>query len=176
MPSIPLIVVWFAVLCGYLPYSLGFAFLNPLIVIAYGFLGLLVAANVPHPRYAAIAAAATTLLALAVVNITSGIPHLVLPATSIILASIALSVASTLAGSGLRSRWLSQGLDEDRVRLYLRLLFAAFALLVYGNGYLPLDAKIWLAEHTTNNDLLIFAMVSIALFVGTWRMTNEARR
>ena len=49
MPGIPLLVVWVALLCGYIPYSMGFAFLNPVVVIAYGFLSLLIGATVTRP-------------------------------------------------------------------------------------------------------------------------------
>ncbi len=172
MPSIPLTVVWFAVLCGYLPYSLGFAFLNPIILTGMGFLGLLVSANVPATRIAILSSIATTTLAILMVNLTSGIPHLVLPSTSILLSSWLLSASSVLAATGIRALLLRRGYDEPQVRLILRLAFATLALAWYLNSWLPYDAKMWLASHTTNNDLIIFAMVSSAVFMGTWRLTR----
>ncbi len=174
MPTIPLIVVWFAVLSGYLPYSMGFAFLNPMLVIAYGFLSLLIAANVTNPKHAMLASALTTLLALLTVNATSGIPHLVLPATTIILASLLLSATGTLATAGIRSLLLARGKHEDQIRTYLRLGFAVLAILAYNNSYLPYDTKMWLAERTTNSDLIRFALLTSILFLAIWRSTSRS--
>ena len=174
MPTIPLIVVWFAVLAGYLPYNMGFAFLNPMLIISYGFLSLLIAANVPNPRHAFLASAATTLLALITVNITSGIPHLVLPALTIILCSLLLSAAGTLATAGIRSLLLAKGKDEDQIRTYLRINFAVFAVLLYNNSYLPYEAKMWLAERTTNHDLIRFSLVTSILLLAIWRTTSRS--
>ena len=173
MPSIPLVFVWFAVLSGYLPYTMGYAFLNPMLIIGYGFLSLLIAANVPNVKHAIAASAATTLLALITVNLTSGIPHLVLPATTIILCSLLLSAAGTLATAGVRSLLLARGKDEDQIRTYLRIAFAVVAVLLYNNSYLPYDTKMWLAERTTNEDLIRFALVTAILFLAIWRTTKS---
>ena len=175
MPTIPLIVVWFAVLSGYLPYNMGYAFLNPMLVIAYGFLSLLIAANVPSPKHAILASAATTLLALMTVNATSGIPHLVLPAATIILCSLLLSATGTLATAGIRSLLLARGKHEDQIRTYLRLAFAVLAILIYNNSYLPYDTKLWLAERTTNQHLIRFALVTSIFFLAIWRTTSTQK-
>ncbi len=174
MPTIPLIVVWFAVLSGYLPYNMGFAFLNPMLIIAYGFLSLLIAANVPNPKHASAASAATTLLALLTVNISSGIPHLVLPALTIILCSLLLSAAGTLATAGIRSLLLARGKHEDQIRTYLRIAFAVLAVLLYNNSYLPYEIKMWLAERTTNAHLIRFSLVTSILFLAIWRTTSTS--
>lgn len=172
MPGIPLLVVWVAVLCGYIPYSMGFAFLNPVIVIAYGFLSLLIGATVTRPGWVAAASIFTTLLALVTTNATSGVLHLVLPSWGVLAASIWLSLCGALLTEGLRNSLLRQGRDEEQIRNWLRMLFAALALLVYFNGLLPYDIKMWLAERTTNEHLIRFALVSGAIFVGIWRMTR----
>jgi hypothetical protein len=176
MPTIPLIVVWFAVLSGYLPYNMGFAFLNPMLIIAYGFLSLLIAANVPNVKHAIAASATTTLLALLTVNATSGIPHLVLPALTIILSSHLLSATGTLATAGIRSLLLARGKHEDQIRTYLRINFAVFAVLLYNNSYLPYETKMWLAERTTNEDLIRFALFTSILFLAIWRTTSRSIR
>jgi len=173
MPSFPLIFVWFALMCGYLPYSMGYAFLNPLILISYGLLGLLIGANVTNPRNAITASAATTLLAITTVNVTSGIPRLVLPSVSILAASLALSTTSILATTGLRQRWTRQGHDESKIRLRLRLAFAALALALYFNSYLPYAWKMWLAARTTNPDLIQFAVITSVLLTATWFFTSH---
>jgi hypothetical protein len=157
MPQLPLVVVWFAVLSGYIPYTMGYAFLNPIVVTAYGLLGWLVAANVARLTVAMAGATGTTVLALAVVNLTSGTPHLVLPPPLILAGSFSLSVTSALAASRLPSR-------------NARWLFAGLAVLFYFNGALPYDVKMWVSEHTTNQDLLIFSVILNLIFVGTWRV------
>lgn len=172
MPGIPLLVVWVAVLCGYIPYSMGFAFLNPVIVIAYGFLSLLIGATVTRPSWVAAASLLTTLLALITTNATSGVLHLVLPSWGVLAASIWLSLSGALLTEGLRNWLLRQGRHEEQIRNWLRILFAALALLVYCNGLLPYDWKMWLAERTTSEHLIRFALVSGAIFVGIWRMTR----
>lgn len=172
MPGIPLIFVWFAVLCGYLPYSMGYAFLNPMVIISYGFLGWLIGANVSSIPWAMAASMATTLLAIVMVNLSSGILHLVIPSLSVIGASLWLSVTGVMATGGLRAFGLRQGLHEESIRGRLRLGFAALATLAYFNSYLPFEWKMWLASRTTNPDLIGFALVWGALFVGTWRLTR----
>lgn len=172
MPSIPLIVVWFSVLSVYLPYNMGFAFLNPIVLTAYGFLGWLTGANLPDWRKAFLASAVTTLAAILLVNLSSGIPHLVLPAIGILLSSLTLSASSALATSGIRAALHRRGLPEDAIRLRLRLGFAAFAVALYFNGLLPYSTKMWIAERTTNPDLIFFSAIASAVFVGTWRLTR----
>ncbi len=157
MPQLPLVVVWFAVLSGYIPYTMGYAFLNPIVITAYGLLGWLVAANLQRLSLAIAGALATTLLALAVVNLTSGNPHLVLPSPMILAGSFCLSVSSALASSRLASRTA-------------RWLFAAAAVLFYFNGALPYQTKLWISEHTTNQDLIMVSTVLSLIFVGTWRL------
>lgn len=172
MPGIPLLVVWVALLCGYIPYSMGFAFLNPVVVIAYGFLSLLIGATVTRPGWVLTASLTTTLLALITVNATSGMMQIVLPSWGVLAASIWLSCSGALLTGGLRNWLLRHGRNEEQIRNWLRLLFAALALIVYFNGLLPYDWKMWLAERTTNEHLIRFAFVCGAIFVGIWRMTR----
>lgn len=174
MPSIPLAVVWFAVLAGYLPYSMGYAFLNPLILIGYGLLGWLIGANLSTARPAIAAGMLTTLLAILMVNISSGIPHLVLPSASILFSSLLLTVSSVLATSALRRRWLAGGMAEDRIQFILRAAFAAAAVLLYLNGYLHYDVKIWIAAHTTNRDLVAFSLATSAILLTLSRFFSNA--
>lgn len=170
MPSIPLIFVWFAVLSGYMPYSMGYSFLNPLILIGYGLLGWLIGANVPRVWVAISAGIATTLLALLVVHLVSGNLQIVMPATGILISNLALTITSVLATSGLRRRWLKQGMEESRIQLILRGIFVVMAIPLYANGYFPIDWKIWLAEHTTDPDLVQFAAAVSLVFLGLWRI------
>jgi hypothetical protein len=114
------------------------------------------------------------LLALITVDITSGIPHLVLPALTIILCSLLLSATGTLATAGIRSLLLAKGKDEDQIRTYLRINFAVFAVLLYNNSYLPYDVKMWLAERTTNHDLIRFSLVTSILLLAIWRTTSRS--
>lgn len=175
MPSIPLAVVWLAILCGYLPYTMGYAFLNPIVLIGYGALGLLIGANIPTPKPAIAASLLTTTLAIAVVNLTSGIPHLVLPSPGILLATATLSLTTVLAATGLRHFWRRRNLDEDQIRLRLRLAFAALALAVYLNGYLPYNAKMWIAARTTNPDLIQFALLASAACTALWFIAKSVQ-
>ncbi len=114
------------------------------------------------------------MLALITVDITSGIPHLVLPALTIILCSLLLSATGTLATAGIRSLLLAKGKDEDQIRTYLRINFAVFAVLLYNNSYLPYDVKMWLAERTTNHDLIRFSLVTSILLLAIWRTTSRS--
>lgn len=157
MPQLPLVVVWFAVLSGYIPYTMGYAFLNPIVITAYGLLGWLVAANLPRLPLAIAGSIGTTTLALAVVNLTSGNLHLVLPSHWILAGSFSLSATSALASSRLAPRTA-------------RWLFAALAVLFYFNGALPYGVKLWISEHTTNQDLQVFSLLLSLVFVGTWRV------
>jgi hypothetical protein len=177
--NIPLAAVWIGVLCGYVPYSMGLAFLNPILIIGYGFLGFLLGANLlpndPTPRRAGLAAAAsivTLLLALAVVNATGGFPTLVLPGWEILLSSFCISATGALAALGLNSALSRREWDAERIRFALRMGFGVLALAFYANGYLPYDWKMWLAEHTTNGDLWRFGAGVALAFVGIWRVAR----
>jgi hypothetical protein len=174
MPSIPLIVVWFAVLSGYLPYSMGYAFLNPLILVGYGLLGWLLGANLSTIRPAIIGGALTTILAILTVNISSGIPHLVLPSTSILVCSLLLTISCVLATNALRNYFQSRHLPEERIQFFLRAAFAAAAVLLYLNGYLPYDVKMWIAAHTTNRDLIAFSLATSTILLTLSRFFSKA--
>jgi hypothetical protein len=50
--------------------------------------------------------------------------------------------------------------------------FGALALAYWGQSWLPYEWKIWLAERTTNPDLVRFSCFVGLAFVGTWRVTR----
>ncbi|WP_031497624.1 hypothetical protein [Bryobacter aggregatus] len=157
MPQLPWIVVWVSVLCGYLPYQMGYAFLNPLVIVGYGFLGLWVGGVVREPLWAIAATLGTSWVALLVVNLLGGAPAWVLPPWGIVL------VNAWLGGTG---ALLAQRLRPNVARA----VFACFVIFVYFNANLPESWKIWIAEHTTDQDLMIFGGVCGSVFVGTWRL------
>ena len=87
-----------------------------------------------------------------------------LPSVDIILMSLVKKISLLLA----------KGKDEDQIRTYLRINFAVFAVLLYNNSYLPYEAKMWLAERTTNAHLIRFALVTSILFLAIWRTTSRS--
>lgn len=180
MQKIPVAVVWLAVLCGYLPYQMGFAFFNPVLIFAYAFLGLLVGATLlsedPSNRNACISTGivwGTLGLALLVVNIVTQAKEPVLPEWGILATAALLALASVLLMQGLASWLLRLGWDGPTVRFRLRMLFAILAIAVCFNGRLPYDWKVWLAEHTTDDDLIRFGLGCSVLFVGIWRLARK---
>jgi hypothetical protein len=183
MQKIPVAVVWLAVLCGYLPYQMGFAFFNPVLILAYAFLGLLVGASLlpagPNMRNVWISAGivwGTLAVALLVVNLAVEAKEPVLPEWGVLGTAAAVTLASVLLMQGLAQWLLRKSWDPSRVRLTLRLSFAVLATAVYFNGRLPYDWKIWLSEHTTDEDLIRFGLGTSALFVGIWRLTSKSQQ
>ncbi len=172
MGRIPLLVTWFAVLSGYLPYNLSLAFLNPFIALCYSFLAWPLAASWGNARQAAGVTAATLAGGWVVANWAAGTPELVLPSWGVVVACAALLGSAAWAAVGLRSDLVRRGHDEERVVLWLRLGFLGLAAVVYFNGSLPYEWKMYLAERTTNGHLIGLAWGWTALFVGTWRMTK----
>ncbi|MBZ2187017.1 MAG: hypothetical protein K7J46_20100 [Bryobacter sp.] len=172
MPTLPLTLCWFAVMSVYLPYSMGLAFLNPVLLTGYGLLGFLVGGRLERVRAGFAVTAGTLVLGLAVVNITGGWPELVLPAAGMLGAVMLLAFNSTLAAVGLR-RWMERrGCTAEEAAFRLSAAFGGVAVAFYFNGALPLEIKTWLAAHTTSSDLRLFCLLVSLLFVGIWRMTQ----
>ena len=157
MPRIPLIVVWVAVMCGYLPWSMGYAFFNPIVIVGYGFFGLLIGAHVRDWRWAIAATLGTTWLAVLLVNLTSSVPFWVAPPWGVMAANGCLGAAGALMAQRLKV-WVA------------RAIFAGLGAFVIFNRYLPYEWKVWIGEHTTDEDLITFAVGCGILFVGTWRL------
>lgn len=172
MPSLPLTLCWFAVLSGYLPYSMGLAFLNPVLMTGYGFLGFLLGAHLGKGLVAGIVALVTTAAGLLVVNLSGGFPEAVLPRVTVLGANALLCGSSAMAATGLREWMERRGVESEAAAFRLRMGFAVAAVAFYFNGQLPYEWKVWLAEHTTSEDLVRFAVFVSVLFVGTWRMTR----
>jgi len=180
MQTIPLAVVWVSVMCGYLPYQMGFSFFNPVLILSYAFLGLLVGASLlgadPSNKnvWRSIGIVLGTLaMALLVVNLATQAKEPVLPERGILGTAVVVAIASVLLMQGLASWLLRRGWEGSQVRLSLRLLFAFLALAVYFNGRFPYDWKLWLSEHTTDEDLVRFGLVTSVVFVGIWRVTRR---
>jgi hypothetical protein len=172
MPSLPLALCWITLLSGYFPYSMGLAFLNPILLTGYGLLGFLVGAHLGSVWAGFAATAGTTLLGLVVVNVTGGWPETVLPGMAMLGANLLLSFTSVLGARSLRG-WLERrGVEGEAAKLRLSAGFAAAAAAFYWNGALPYGMKMWIAAHTTTQDLILFSLVASTLFVGIWRMTQ----
>jgi hypothetical protein len=172
MPSLPLVLCWFAVMSVYLPYSMGLAFFNPVLLTGYGMLGFLVGARLETVRAGFAVTAGTLLLGLAVVNVAGGWPELVLPGAAMLGAAMLLAFSSTLAAVGLRRSMERRGWAPEEATFRLSAAFGGVAAAFYWNGLLPLEMKMWLAAHTTTSDLRLFCLFVSLLFVGIWRMTQ----
>lgn len=179
MARIPQLTIWLGLLCGYMPYNMGYALFNPLLLLVYAYLAILVAATLipgaPGWRsicWSAGLAQGTLLAAIVVVNALSGVNEFVWPSLDILAAGVLVSGTGALLVEGLNAWGVRKGWPEDVRRGRLRLVFAALALPVLFNAYLPYGAKVWIAEHTTNEDLLVLALGSSVAFVGIWRVTR----
>lgn len=179
MARIPQITIWLALLCGYMPYNMGFALFNPLLLLVYSFLAILVAATLvpaqPGWKNVAIsagAAQATLLGAVLVVNAFSGVNEFAWPSLDLWAIGILCSFTGAMAVLGLNAWMTRKGWSEEQRRTRLRIAFVCLALPILFNSYLPYAAKVWIGEHTTNEDLRVFGLGSAAVFVGTWRLTR----
>lgn len=176
MTGIPLLVTWLAVFAGYLPYTMSFAFANPLVILAYAFLAWPLAVSWGRPWLAAGLTLATLVLALVTMNVSSGAPELVLPQAGVLAGAAAVAVTASLAAVSSVRALERAGWTPDRAKLTLRLVFLALAALVYLNRSLPYAWKVWLADHTTSSDLIRFSLgvstLFLAIFMGTWRKTK----
>lgn len=179
MARIPQLAIWLGLLCGYLPYNMGYALFNPILLMVYAYLAILLAATlIPgEPGWRSIGVSAglaqgTLLSAILVVNALSGVNEFVWPSLDILGAGVLVSVTGGMAVQGLNAWGARRGWHEDVRRGRLRMAFAALTLPVLFNSYLPYGAKMWIAEHTTNEDLLVLGLGSALAFVGIWRMTR----
>ena len=150
-------VVWVAVMCGYIPWSMGYAFFNPMVIVGYGFFGLVIGAHVRDSRWAISVTLGTTWLALLLVNFTSTVSVWVFPPWGVLAANAWLGVSGALVA--------------QRVKVWVaRTIFASLGAFVILSSYLPYSWKVWIGEHTTDVDLIMFAVGCGILFVGTWRL------
>jgi hypothetical protein len=172
MARIPFLVTWFAVLAGYIPYTMTLAFFNPFLGICYSFLAWPLAVSWRNARAAAGVTAATLGLGWLVANWMGGTPELVLPGWRVVAACGALLCSAAWAAVGSFEFLVRKGWSEERAQLGLRLGFFGLAALVYFNGFLPYEWKMYLAERTTDDYLIGLAWGWTGLFVGIWRMTK----
>lgn len=172
MAKIPLITVWIAVFCVYIPMSMSLAFANPMLILAYAILAWPLGASMGRPLLAGGLTAATILVALAAMNFSAAAPEFVLPVSGVLLAALAICFTAPLAATGWTGWFIRRGWHEDSARLAVRGAFLLVAALAYLNSYLPYEWKMWIAERTTSRDLIIFSLWLSLGFVGIWRLTK----
>jgi phosphoglycerol transferase MdoB-like AlkP superfamily enzyme len=172
LKRVPLVAVWLAVLCVYIPMSLSLAFLNPVFVLGYAFLAWPLGASLDRPWKASLVTLATLAAALAAMNFMAGAAEAVLPSTRLLLAAIAVIATAPLASSGVAALLERKGWNRNRARFLVRFAFLAVATVLYFQDSFPETWRDWIGEHATEENLATLAGGLSLAFMGTWRMTK----